>query len=39
VATLAALEALFKGQPDAVRRARGDLVQALVNHNDFVTVR
>jgi mono/diheme cytochrome c family protein len=39
VATLAALEELFKGQTDAVRRARGDLIQALVNHNDFVTVR
>jgi hypothetical protein len=39
VATLARLEELLKGQPDAVRRARGDLIQALVNHNDFVTVR
>jgi hypothetical protein len=26
-------------QPDAVRRARGDLIQALLNHNDFITVR
>jgi mono/diheme cytochrome c family protein len=39
LATLAALEGLFKRQPDTVRRARGDLIRALVNHNDFVTVR
>jgi mono/diheme cytochrome c family protein len=25
--------------PDPVRRARGDLIQALLNHNDFITVR
>jgi hypothetical protein len=25
--------------PDPVRRARGDLIHALLNHNDFVTVR
>jgi mono/diheme cytochrome c family protein len=25
--------------PDPVRRARGDLVHALVNHNDFITIR
>jgi hypothetical protein len=25
--------------PDPVRRARGDLVQALLNHNDFITIR
>jgi hypothetical protein len=28
-----------KGVPDARRRARSDLVHALVNHNDFITVR
>jgi hypothetical protein len=33
------LRELLKGQPDAARRARGDLIQALVNHNDFITVR
>jgi hypothetical protein len=38
-AALAELKRLLKGQPDAARRARGDLIQALVNHNDFVTVR
>ena len=26
-------------RPDAARRARADLVHALLNHNDFVTVR
>jgi hypothetical protein len=38
---LAQLTALLKHtqQPDAVRRARGDLIQALLNHNDFITVR
>jgi hypothetical protein len=38
---LAELTALLKkqGRPDARRRARGDLVHALVNHNDFLTVR
>jgi mono/diheme cytochrome c family protein len=25
--------------PDPVRRARGDLIQALLNHNDFITIR
>jgi hypothetical protein len=30
---------LFKDRPDAQRRARGDLVHALLNHNDFITVR
>jgi hypothetical protein len=30
---------VLKGRPDAVRRARGDLIHALVNHNDFITVR
>jgi hypothetical protein len=30
---------LLKGRPDAGRRARGNLVHALVNHNDFITVR
>jgi hypothetical protein len=38
-AALAELKGLLKGQPDATRRARGDLIQALVNHNDFITVR
>ena len=38
-AALAELKALLKAQPDAVRRARGDLIQALLNHNDFVTIR
>ncbi|MCI0459408.1 MAG: PSD1 and planctomycete cytochrome C domain-containing protein [Gemmataceae bacterium] len=28
-----------KGRPDAARRARGNLVHALLNHNDFITVR
>jgi hypothetical protein len=38
---LADWTALLKkqGVPDAVRRARADLVAALVNHNDFITVR
>ena len=26
-------------EPDRSKRARAQLVQALVNHNDFVTVR
>jgi hypothetical protein len=38
-AALAELKRVLKGQPDAGRRARGDLIQALVNHNDFITVR
>jgi len=38
-AALKELKELLKGQPDALRRARGDLIQALVNHNDFITVR
>ncbi len=38
-AALKELQEVLKGQPDAVRRARGDLIQALVNHNDFITVR
>jgi hypothetical protein len=25
--------------PDPVRRARGDLIHALLNHNDFITIR
>lgn len=39
--TLARLTALLKkqGRMDAVRRARGHLIQALVNHNDFITIR
>jgi hypothetical protein len=28
-----------QGVPDARRRARNDLVGALINHNDFITVR
>jgi hypothetical protein len=39
VAALAALREVLKGQPDSARRARGDLIQAVVNHNDFITVR
>jgi mono/diheme cytochrome c family protein len=38
----AALEewrAIAGGRPDAARRARGHLVHALLNHNDFVTIR
>jgi hypothetical protein len=31
--------ALAKSRPDAVRRARGHLIHALLNHNDFITVR
>jgi mono/diheme cytochrome c family protein len=38
-AALNELKELLKGHPDATRRARGDLIQALVNHNDFITVR
>ncbi len=38
-AALKELKELLTGQPDVVRRARGDLIQALVNHNDFITVR
>ena len=30
---------LAGARPDAGRRARGHLVHALVNHNDFITVR
>ncbi|HYT90205.1 MAG TPA: DUF1553 domain-containing protein, partial [Gemmataceae bacterium] len=30
---------LAKGRPDIVRRARGNLIQALLNHNDFITIR
>jgi hypothetical protein len=30
---------LAKGRPDAVRRARGNLIHALLNHNDFITIR
>ncbi|MBM4068814.1 MAG: DUF1553 domain-containing protein [Planctomycetes bacterium] len=30
---------LLKGRPDSTRRARADLVHALLNHNDFITVR
>jgi hypothetical protein len=38
---LAQLTELLKQQqqPDTVRRARGDLIQALLNHNDFITIR
>jgi hypothetical protein len=38
-AALTALKEVLKGQSDAGRRARRDLIQALVNHNDFITVR
>ncbi len=38
-AALEELKGVLKGQPDASRRARGNLIQALVNHNDFITVR
>ncbi len=30
---------LAKGRPDAARHARGNLVHALLNHNDFITIR
>jgi hypothetical protein len=30
---------LAKGRADAGRRARGHLIHALLNHNDFITVR
>jgi len=36
---LAELRAALKGAPDATKRARTQLVQALINHNDFVTIR
>jgi hypothetical protein len=38
-AALKELREVLKGQPDVARRVRGDLIQALVNHNDFITVR
>jgi len=38
-AALDELAALFKGQPEATKRAREGLLQALVNHNDFITIR
>jgi mono/diheme cytochrome c family protein len=38
-AALRELREALKGQPDPARRARGDLIQALLNHNDFITVR
>ena len=38
-AALKELKEVLKGQPDVVRRVRGDLIQALVNHNDFITIR
>jgi hypothetical protein len=38
-AAITELKCVLKGQPDAGRRARCDLIQALLNHNDFVTVR
>jgi mono/diheme cytochrome c family protein len=39
--TLSVLTKVLKdgNQPDAERRARKSLVQALLNHNDFVTIR
>jgi len=33
------LNRALKGRPGAARRARGSLVHALVNHNDFITIR
>lgn len=38
---VAQLQQLMEGQklPDASRRARAGLIQALLNHNDFLTVR
>jgi hypothetical protein len=41
VEALASLKVELKGikEPDRTRRARAQLIQALVNHNDFVTVR
>jgi hypothetical protein len=33
------LNQVLKGRPDAGRRARGNLLHALLNHNDFITVR
>jgi hypothetical protein len=30
---------LLKGQADARTRARSNLIQALLNHNDFITIR
>ena len=36
---LTAWRQLLEKQPDREVRARGNLVQALVNHNDFVTIR
>jgi len=38
---LARLTALLRGQrvPNAAHRARADLVHALLNHNDFITIR
>jgi mono/diheme cytochrome c family protein len=30
---------LGKGRPDPLRRARRQLIAALVNHNDFITIR
>jgi hypothetical protein len=37
--TLRELVRLLQGRPDAARRARGNLIHALLNHNDFITVR
>lgn len=33
------LQRLLQGRPDASHRARADLVHALLNHNDCITVR
>jgi hypothetical protein len=40
-AALARWEELLRQRknPDPVRRARGDLIHALLNHNDFITIR
>src|SRR5207253_2800605 len=30
---------LNKGRPDAQQRAQAQFIQALLNHNDFITIR
>jgi hypothetical protein len=37
--TLSELRDVLKGQANMEFRARGDIVHALVNHNDFITIR
>jgi hypothetical protein len=36
---LLGLREVLKGQPDAGLRARRDLIHALLNHNDYITIR